>query len=153
MKILKVLISLLTVSLLLSCLSTPAPTVLEVVPWDELADQSIMKENDNRYVSVEVQFLGADALAMPSQMIYPAIANVILMNHIKVGDSYEEGVTTSLDSFLVGLPSGDSTDDLMVNSQFGDTIKIIGRTEFVNAGFGLFKHLLIRVESFENLGQ
>jgi len=75
------------------------------------------------------------------------------MNHTEVGQSYDEKVITSLDSFLIGLPQGDDSNKLMSEGKPGDTIKIVGRTEFINAGFGMFKHLLVRVESFENLGQ
>lgn len=147
--ILKLVFVLFIGSFLLSCLTPPAPTELEFVSWEELADQSMMVENDNRYVSFQLQFIGMDALALPSQMIYGDIANVILVNHIDLDGDYNDGVTTSLDSFLVGLPMDNAAEDFMTTTDFGKTVDIIGRTEFVNAGFGLFKHLLVRVESYE----
>lgn len=154
MKSIKKMFCVFITGVLFSCLTTePEPMVVEKVSWEELAEKEQMMENDNRYVEVEVQFLGPDAMAIPSQALYSQISNVVLMNHIEVGGNYEDGVTTSLDSFLVGLPPGDSADDLMVNGTYGDTIKLVGRTEFIKAGFGLFQHLLLRVETFENLGQ
>lgn len=143
------------VLLLSSCFTMPAPrpTIVQNVTWEELANKDAMQENDNRYVMVEVQFLGPDMKAIPAQMLYSDIATVVLMNHTAVGASYDEEVVSSLDSFLVGLPAGDQTDALMTGGQFGDTIRLTGLTKYVNAGFGSFKHLLLEVESFENLGQ
>jgi hypothetical protein len=153
-RILKVLGMIFVTVLVSSCVTAePEPEVLEYVSWAELADKEMMESNDNRYVSVDIQFLGADAKAMPSQMLYGEISKVVLVNHTEVGEPYDEAVITSLDSFLVGLPQGDATDDLMTKSQFGDTITVIGRTEFIKAGFGTFQHLMVRVESFENMGQ
>ena len=138
-----------------SCFTLPkaAPTTLETVTWAEMADKDMMEGNDNRYVTVDVQFLGMDAKALPAQMLYTDISGVVLLNHTEVGASYDEEVVSSLDSFLVGLPGGSATEALMTESAFGDTIRIVGMTEFVNAGFGTFQHLLIKVETFENLGQ
>jgi hypothetical protein len=149
------LVATVLVLLLSSCFSLPAPrpTIVENVAWEELADKDAIQENDNRYVMVDVQFLGADIKAMPAQMLYSDIAAVVLMNHTDVGASYDEEVVSSLDSFLVGLPAGDQTDALMTEGQFGDTIRVTGLTKYVNAGFGSFQHLLLEVESFENLGQ
>ena len=136
-------------------MSKPVPKAvsLEKVTWQELADQNKMESNANRYVTFETQFLGTDVKALPFQALYPQIASVILMNHNEPGTSYDEKVVTSLDSFLIGLPQTDEANKLMSEGKAGDTIKIVGRTEFVNAGFGMFKHLLVRVESFENMGQ
>ncbi|MEE8440853.1 MAG: hypothetical protein V3S41_03960 [Spirochaetia bacterium] len=75
------------------------------------------------------------------------------MNHAAVGVSSDEDLISSLDSFLVGLPPGSETDALMVEAEFGDTVRVVGFTRFVSAGFGTFQHLLIEVETFENLGR
>ena len=137
-----------------ACTTAPEkPTVLEEVTWQELADQSAMEENSNRYVSFEAQFLGADVKALPLQALYAPIANVVLMNHTEVGQPYDEEVITSLDSFLIGLPPSKETDEFMANTPIGDTIKIVGTTEYVVAGFGSFKHLLVHVESYEDISQ
>lgn len=154
-KAIYILITLIILLSFASCMSAPAPkaATLEKVTWQELADQNKMESNANRYVTFETQFLGTDIKALPFQALYPEIANVILMNHTEPGKPYNEKVVTSLDSFLIGLPQNDGANKLMSESKPGDIIKIVGRTEFVNAGFGLFKHLLVRVESFENLGQ
>jgi hypothetical protein len=138
-----------------SCMSAPVekPTVVEEVSWQELADQSKMQDNDNRYVTFEAQFLGTDAKALPMQALYADISNVILMNHTEVGKPYDEKVISSLDSFLIGLPTGKDSETFMSETKIGNTVKIVGRTKYINAGFGTFKHLLVEVESFEDMGQ
>ncbi len=150
-RILRRLVLLVFLLSILTCLTPPEPEplIVEEVKWEDLADKDSMKNNDNRYVSFNVQFLGTDVEGVASQMLYGQIADVILLNHLSQEDSYENQMTTSLDSFLIGFPAGKDTDDLMVNTEFGKVIRIIGRTEYVEAGFGLFKHLLVRVEDFE----
>lgn len=152
-RILKYLMILVLLLLIQACLTPPKSVIVEEVNWGDLADKDLMKDNDNRYVSFTVQFLGSDVEGVASQMLYGQIADVILLNHLSLEDSYENQMTTSLDSFLIGLPTGKDTDDLMVNTEFGKVVRIIGRTEYVEAGFGLFKHLLVRVEDFEVLEQ
>lgn len=146
--------ALILVLFIAACASAPAPkvsTVPENVSWQELADKNAMKANADRYVTFETQFLGTDVKALPFQALYPQIAGVILMNHTEPGKSYDDKIVTSLDSFLIGLPKTDEAEKLMSEGEFGTIIKITGRTEFVNAGFGMFKHLLVRVESFETV--
>lgn len=147
--------ALLSAILLSSCFSMPEPrpTVMETVEWKELANQEMMKENDNRYVQVDVQFLGVDAKVLAMQMLYSHLATIVPMNHTEVGAPYDEEVISSTDSFLIGLPPGDETNALIENGTFGDTIRVTGYTKFVNSGFGTFPHLILEAETFENLGQ
>jgi len=154
-KITITVLAIVAVVFLVSCMSAPVeqPTVVEEVSWQELADQSKMEDNDNRYVAFEVQFLGGDVKALPMQALYADISKVILMNHTEVGKSYDQEVISSLDSFLIGLPPGKETEAFMSETAIGNTVKIVGRTEYINAGFGTFKHLMVKVESYEDMGQ
>lgn len=144
-----------SITSLISCYSTkePMPTYLEEVTWEELADKSTMNTNDNRYVIFNIHLLGEDHSVKNAQDVYTNISGMILVNHLKVGTVNNGEAVTSLDSFLLGLPPGADTDALLENYKPGDIIKIIGRTEFIEAEFGKFRHLLIRVESFENMSE
>lgn len=154
-RLFKVLAVIVSITSFISCYSTsePMPTYLEEVTWEELADKSSMNTNDNRYVIFNIHLLGEDLSVKSAQEVYTNISGIVLVNHIKVGTDNNGEAVTSLDSFLLGLPPGADTDALLENYEPGDIIKIIGRTEFVEAEFGKFRHLLIRVESFENLSE
>ena len=136
------------IALLVGCITAPsAPTVVEEVSYDELADKSMMEANDNRLVRVTVQYLGPEVALVPQQALFEPIQDVILVNHSEVGFDYTEEMVSSKDSFLVGFP-GDDEYTAMVEDELeiGDTITITGLTEYVNAGFGSFQHLLVNVE-------
>lgn len=151
----KSLIKIVSVSALMVILSTcysaadPKPTYLEEVTWEELADKSKMNTNDNRYVIFNIHLLGEDMSVKEAQEVYTNISGMVLVNHFKVGTKNNGEAVTSLDSFLLGLPPGADTDELLKSYKPGDIVEIIGRTEFIEAEFGKFRHLLIRVESFE----
>lgn len=155
MKRLVLVSTVVSIYLLISCYSTsePMPTYLEEVSWEELADKSSMNTNDNRYVIFNIHLLGEDLTVKSAQDVYTNISGMVLVNHFKAGTENNGDAITSLDSFLLGLPPGTDTDALLENYKPGDVIKIIGRTEFIEAEFGKFRHLLIRVESFENMSE
>lgn len=134
------------------CITQPEarPTEVEQVTYDELADKTLMQDNSNRLVQVTVTYLGPDVAVMPQQALYSDIADKIMINHCKPGFDYTERMVSSTGSFLMGFPATDEYTELVDEKlEIGDTITVTGLTEYVNAGFGMFQHLLLNVEKVE----